>query len=47
MKRKHLATNAVLWAAAIIASVYVGAPTVLSFILLPCLGVVSLILGAK
>jgi hypothetical protein len=48
MNRKHLIVNGILWAAAIIASAIVGAPTVLSVVLLPALAVVSLVVtGSK
>jgi len=43
MNRKHLIVNGILWAAAIIASAIVGAPTVLSVVLLPALAIVSLV----
>lgn len=43
MNRKYLISNAVLWAAAIIASAIVGAPAVLSTILLPSLATCSLL----
>lgn len=45
MNRKYIIANAGLWAAAIIASAVVGAPTVLSIVLLPALGIVSLLLA--
>ncbi len=45
MDRKYLIANAVLWAAAIIASAIVGAPTVLSAVVLPVLGIVSVLLA--
>ena len=48
MNRKHLIVNGILWAAAIIASAIVGAPTVLSVALLPALAIVSLVVtGSK
>ena len=48
MNRKHLIVNGILWAAAIIASAIVGAPTVLSVVLLPALAIVSLVItGSK
>ena len=48
MNRKHLIVNGILWAAAIIASAIVGAPTVLSIVLLPALAIVSLVVtGSK
>jgi hypothetical protein len=48
MNRKHLIVNGILWAAAIIASAIVGAPTVLSVVLLPALAIVSLVVtGSK
>jgi hypothetical protein len=47
MNRKYLIANAVLWAAAIVASAAVGAPTVLSIVLLPVLGIVSLLLASR
>ena len=43
MKRKRLIVNGFFWAAAIIASAIVGAPTVLSVVLLPALAIVSLL----
>ena len=43
MNRKHLIVNGILWAAAILASAIVGAPTVLSVVLLPALAIVSLL----
>jgi hypothetical protein len=45
MGRAYLIANVVLWAAAIVASTVVGAPTVLSFIVLPSLAFVSLTLA--
>ena len=48
MNRKHLIVNGILWAAAIIASAIVGAPTVLAVVLLPALAIVSLVVtGSK
>jgi len=48
MNRKHLIINGILWAAAIIASAIVGAPTALSVVLLPALAIVSLVVtGSK
>ena len=48
MDRKHLIVNGILWAAAIIASAIVGAPTVLAVVLLPALAIVSLVVtGSK
>jgi len=44
MRHKYLVGNAVLWAAAVVAAAIVGAPTVLTLILLPALGFVSLLL---
>lgn len=43
MNRRYLITNAFLWAAAIIASAIVGAPAVLSGVLLPVLASCSLL----
>jgi hypothetical protein len=40
MKRQHILANSLLWAAAIIASALLKAPTALTLILLPCLGAV-------
>ncbi len=45
MGRNYLIANAALWAAAVIAAAVVGAPTFLTFVLLPSLGFVSLLLG--
>lgn len=42
MKRQRVLTNAILWAAAIVASVLLSAPRVLCLILLPCLAMLSL-----
>jgi ABC-type uncharacterized transport system involved in gliding motility auxiliary subunit len=42
--RNYLIANAVLWAAAVVAAAIVGAPTVLTFVLLPSLGFVSVLL---
>jgi hypothetical protein len=47
MSRAYQIANAVLWAAAIIASALVRAPTVLSLIVLPSLAVVSLLLALR
>ena len=47
MGRKYLIANAVLWAAAIIASALVGAPTVLTLVVLPALAAVSLLLAGR
>ena len=43
MNGKYFIANAILWASAIVASAIVGAPTVLSIILLPTLATCSLI----
>lgn len=43
MKRKHLITQGILWAAAIIASAIVGAPAILSTLLLPSLAICALL----
>jgi hypothetical protein len=45
MSRAYPITNAILWTAAIVASALVGAPTVLSLIVLPSLAIVSLLLA--
>jgi hypothetical protein len=42
MDRTYLIANAVLWAAAIVASALLAGPTVLSTILLPALAIISL-----
>jgi hypothetical protein len=48
MHRRYLIANALLWAAAIIASATAGAPGFLCVALLPALAAVSLLLvGAK
>jgi hypothetical protein len=43
MNRKHFISNAVLWAAAIIASAWVGAPPFFTTVLLPGLAVSALV----
>ena len=43
MNRKFVITNSILWATAIIASAIVGAPTVLSLVLLPGLALISIV----
>jgi hypothetical protein len=43
MSRNHFLANAILWAAAIVASAAVGAPSLLSTILLPALAACSLL----
>lgn len=43
MLRKHFIPNAILWAAAIVASALVGAPPILSTVLLPSLAFSALI----
>jgi hypothetical protein len=45
MKQHSILTNALLWAAAIIAAAAVGAPTFLSLILLPLLGFMSMLVS--
>ncbi|MEQ1516898.1 MAG: hypothetical protein ABL931_10465 [Usitatibacteraceae bacterium] len=45
MNRKPHIANSLLWAVAIIASALVGAPPLLSLILLPALAAMSLLLG--
>lgn len=45
MGTKFLIANAILWAAAIVAAALVGAPTVLSLIILPSLAAVSMLLA--
>jgi hypothetical protein len=48
MNRKYFIANGILWAAAIIASAIVGAPRVLSVVLLPALAIISLLVtGSK
>jgi hypothetical protein len=42
MNRKHFIANAIIWACAIIASMVVNAPFVLTVIILPILAVCSL-----
>jgi len=44
MSRAYLIANALLWAAAIVASARVGAPMVLTLIVLPSLAFVSVLL---
>ncbi len=44
MNRKSVLTNAILWAAAIVAAAILGAPGVLSWLLLPSLATMSLLL---
>ncbi|MCU6434846.1 hypothetical protein LPB67_13805 [Undibacterium sp. Jales W-56] len=44
MNRPSLIINSVLWAGAIIASAIVGAPSLLSTVLLPALAIMSLVL---
>jgi len=41
MKHMHVLSNVPLWIAAIVASVATGAPSFLSFVLLPCMAAVS------
>ena len=43
MNRKHFVSNAILWAAAILASAIVGAPPVFSTVLLPALATSALL----
>jgi hypothetical protein len=43
MNRKHFISNAILWAAAILASAIVGAPPIFSTVLLPSLAVSALL----
>jgi hypothetical protein len=43
MKKQRNLANAILWAAAILASALLGAPSVLCLILLPSLAVMSLL----
>lgn len=43
MNRRYLISNAILWAAAIIASAIVGTPVILSAVLLPALASCSLL----
>lgn len=47
MDKTYLLTNALLWAAAIIASTVLGAPTFLTLILLPSLGMISVLFGRE
>jgi hypothetical protein len=44
MDKKYFIANGILWAAAILASALLGAPRVLSIILLPALAVCSLVI---
>lgn len=41
MNRKYIVANSLIWAAAIIASAELGAPTMLTLILLPSLAAMS------
>lgn len=43
MNRKHFTANAILWAAAILASALVGSPPIFSTVLLPALAVSALL----
>ena len=43
MKRKYFISNAILWAAAILASALVGAPPFFSAVLLPSLATTALL----
>jgi len=43
MNRKHFISNAVLWAAAIVASALVGAPPFFTMVLLPALAASALL----
>ncbi len=43
MKQTTILTNALLWAAAIIAAAAMGVPTLLSLVLLPSLGFMSML----
>ncbi|HEX6861305.1 MAG TPA: hypothetical protein VF414_00735 [Thermoanaerobaculia bacterium] len=43
MNRKHFTSNAILWAAAILASALVGAPPVFTLVLLPSLATSALL----
>jgi len=45
MKQATVMTNALLWAAAIIAAAVIDAPTFLSLILLPSLGFMSMLVS--
>jgi len=45
MDRSNQIANAVLWASAIVASAVVGAPAVLSVVLLPALAAISLLVA--
>lgn len=47
MNRRYLISNAILWAAAIIASAIVGAPVVLSALLLPVLASCALLIAGS
>jgi len=47
MNRKHVIGNSVLWAAAIITSALVGAPTVLTLVLLPGLATTALLVNGS
>jgi hypothetical protein len=46
MKSQYIIANAILWAAAIIASAIVGAPSALTVIFLPALAVTSILIAA-
>jgi hypothetical protein len=43
MNRKHYLANAIAWASAIVASAILGAPTVLTLVLLPTLATCALV----
>ncbi len=47
VKQATVLTNALLWAAAIIASAALGAPTFLLLVLLPSLGFMSMLVSSK
>ncbi len=45
--KKYLLLNGVLWASAILAAALVGAPTVLTLIVLPTLGATAFLLAPR
>jgi len=47
MSERQLLATGVLWAAAILAAAIVGAPSLLTLVLLPCLGATAYVIAAR
>ncbi len=47
MKQRHVITNSILWASAILCAAVLKAPLALTLVFLPCLAVISILVAPK